>query len=156
MLRLLAGTVDEAQAAWKPASNRWSVLEVLGHLCHVERFGFRSRLEKILGEDGPSIQDYDPDGYAAAGLYRRPDLKTALDEFEGERVKSLKVLATVKPVDLDRTGLHSALGRFNAGHLLHEWCFHDLGHVRQLAELVRAARYYPRMGPWQDFYTMAP
>jgi hypothetical protein len=40
--------------------------------------------------------------------------------------------------------------------MLNEWAFHDLGHVRQIAELARAVKYYPSMGPFQPQYTVKP
>jgi len=31
--------------------------------------------------------------------------------------------------------------------MLHEWTLHDLGHIRQIAELVRARKYLADAGP---------
>jgi hypothetical protein len=39
---------------------------------------------------------------------------------------------------------------------LNEWALHDLGHVRQLAELVRAQLYYPEIGPFRADYNLKP
>jgi hypothetical protein len=39
---------------------------------------------------------------------------------------------------------------------LHEWALHDLGHVRQLAELVRSQLYYPELGPFRADYIVKP
>jgi hypothetical protein len=102
------------------------------------------------------LESYDPDVYAAAGAYDRPRLETALEEFARERVLSLSLLRTIAPEEMARTGVHSALGPVTLGNLLHEWPFHDFGHLRQISELVRALKFYPHMGAWQKFYTIAP
>ena len=51
---------------------------------------------------------------------------------------------------------HPVLGEFTLANLLNEWALHDLGHVRQLAELVRAQLYYPEIGPFQEQYALRP
>jgi hypothetical protein len=33
---------------------------------------------------------------------------------------------------------------------------HDLGHIRQIAELVRAQLYFPGVGPFQADYALKP
>ena len=40
--------------------------------------------------------------------------------------------------------------------MLHEWALHDLGHVRQIAELVRARKYLPGAGPLGEDYQLKP
>ena len=156
ILRLMLSSTSEQEAAWKPSAGRWSIIEVLGHLSHVEKLGFRNRAERLAREDNPTLESYDPDKWAASGIYARESLSGALDEFESERTQSLVALAGIGPDALRRAGVHQELGRVELGHLLEEWCFHDLGHVRQIAELIRAVKYYPNMGAWQKYYKVAP
>jgi hypothetical protein len=156
LLRELTATLDPAEYGWKPSPGRWSVEEVLGHLIHVEALGFRLRAERILREDNPLLEAYDPDEFAAAGAYSGRPLAVALDEFTAERAASLTVLSALGPASLERPGRHSKLGDLVLANLLHEWVFHDLGHIRQVAELVRSRRHYPHLGPWQQFYSVNP
>ncbi len=156
LLRELTAPLDPADYGWKPSPARWSVEEVLGHLIHVEALGFRQRTERILGEDNPLLDAYDPDGFAAAGVYSGRSLAGALDDFTAERAASLAVLETLNPASLDRPARHSKLGDLVLSNLLHEWVFHDLGHVRQIAELLRACHHYPHLGPWRQFYSVNP
>lgn len=156
VLRALLTDVTNDEALWRPAETRWSIVQVLGHLRHVEAHGFRGRAELMLTQDNPSFPDYDPDGYAAAGLYDYPTLAAALGAFTSERGKSLAILRSVSPDQLSRPGVHGALGPVVLKDLLHEWPFHDLGHLRQICEILRARKFYPNMGPWQQFYTIAP
>jgi hypothetical protein len=156
ILRGLLAHVDDDATAWKPTPTRWSVREVLGHLYHVEIHGFRGRVERMLREDNPSLESYDPDAQYAAGAYDFPACSDALQLFSTERVRSLDLLRSLPPEALERPGNHAVLGPVTMRNLIHEWPFHDLGHLRQIAELVRARLFYPEMGPWRRFYTVAP
>jgi hypothetical protein len=40
--------------------------------------------------------------------------------------------------------------------MLHAWALHDLGHIRQVAELARARRYQPGAGPLGKEYVLKP
>lgn len=156
VLRTTLSGVTEEEARWNPAPDRWSILQVLGHLVHVERLGFRGRVERILAEENPLLPGYDPDVFAADGSYALPDLETALGLYERERAASLALLKTIAASALARTAVHGELGPLTLENLLNEWPFHDLGHLRQIAELVRAVRFYPNLGPWQKFYSLKP
>ena len=41
-------------------------------------------------------------------------------------------------------------------NMLHEWALHDLGHIRQIAELVRARKYLAGAGPLGTEYQLKP
>jgi hypothetical protein len=56
----------------------------------------------------------------------------------------------------DRKARHLAAGEITLSQMLHEWALHDLGHVRQVAELVRARRYLAGAGPLGDEYRLKP
>jgi hypothetical protein len=55
-----------------------------------------------------------------------------------------------------RSGKHGTIGPITIGQLMNEWAFHDLGHIRQIAELYRSRAFYPSIGPFQQFYTIKP
>jgi hypothetical protein len=156
MVRAVLSGVTEEEARWKPVPERWSAMQVLGHLAHVEIHGFRGRVLRMLREDHPRIESYDPDTFAAAGVYDGAGIADAIDAFARERGLSLAMLRTLSPAALSRGGVHAELGEITIGALINEWPFHDLGHLRQIAELVRAVKFYPHMGAWQRFYTVSP
>lgn len=47
-------------------------------------------------------------------------------------------------------------GEITLAEMLHEWALHDLGHIRQIAELVRARKYLPGAGPLGADYQLKP
>ncbi len=152
----LVSGLDDSDARWKPAPDRWCALEVVGHLADIEVTGFRGRAEAMLAADHPRLPGIDPDAIAATGRYAALPLDQALERFREERARSVTLLRRLGPEDLLRTGEHGDLGPITLSHLLHEWPLHDLGHVRQIAELVRARRFHPFIGPWRPHYPMRP
>jgi hypothetical protein len=52
--------------------------------------------------------------------------------------------------------LHKAAGEITLVNMLHEWALHDLGHIRQIDELVRARKYLAGAGPLSEDYHLKP
>lgn len=139
---------------WKPSAERWSIGEVLAHLADVEMV-FRARVQKMLDENNPKLEAYDQNVSYAAGKYAgkaRENLKL----FCHERDRTLSWLRYVPASMTERTGQHAELGTINVGHMMNEWSFHDLGHIRQILELYRSRVFYPHMGPFQKYNTIRP
>jgi hypothetical protein len=55
-----------------------------------------------------------------------------------------------------RKAMHLAAGEITLSQMLHEWALHDLGHVRQIAELVRTRKYLAGAGPLAEDYHLKP
>jgi hypothetical protein len=156
ILRLLMANVSEEQSSWAPAPGRFSIAEVLEHLSHVEGHCFRHRLEKILAEHNPEVEPYDQNAFYAQGMYSGRDAEESFAHFEEQRDDNVVLLSTLDPDSLKRTARHAAIGSITLDNMLHEWAFHDLAHVRQITELVRAQVYYPNLGPAKEQYSVRP
>lgn len=154
-IALLVSSLSQADFEWKPAPNRWSVSEVLAHLAHCEDVLFRSRFHAMAEEDDPEVISYDPSFYAAQGTYEAP-AAASLNAYTQLRAENVRFLHSLSPTAAARTARHSALGVIQLGEHLHEWIFHDLGHVRQIIELVRARINYPNLGAFQAEYKVNP
>lgn len=150
---LYAAAKDELY--WKPKPDRWSISEVLAHLVDVEQV-FRERARRMVEEDSPALPAYDQNAAYAAGKYSSGDAEEHLRKFCHERDRSMSWLRYLPAAAAARTGQHAELGRITLGELVHEWAFHDLGHVRQIAELYRSRAFYTRMGGFQRYYTVNP
>lgn len=150
---LLAATPE--QLHWKPAPERWSVSEVLSHLVEVEKI-FRQRAKAIAEQDFPSIESYDQEAAYRRGDYSTGRAEDHLRRFCHERDLSVSWLRYLPAAALARKGNHSEIGEFTLDELLHEWAFHDLGHIRQVSELYRSRAFYPRMGGFQQYYSVKP
>jgi hypothetical protein len=150
---LRASGDDEMQ--WKPSPDRWSISEVLAHLSDVEVVGFRERIQKMVDEKNPRLAAYDQNAAYAAGKYAGK-ARESLKNFCHERDRSLSFLRYLPVSAAARTGQHSELGLITVGQLLNEWAFHDLGHIRQIAELYRSRAFFPQMGEFRRYYTVKP
>jgi hypothetical protein len=157
ILRLAMAGLTEEQTLWKPAPDRWSIAENLEHLSHVEGHYFRAALDALLSGDPKPIAPYDQNAFAAAGTYSEREPEESFAHWEEQREDNVELMRTcLEAVAMGRTALHPELGPFTVEDLLNEWALHDLGHVRQIVELVRAVVYYPKLGPFQQQYKVAP
>jgi hypothetical protein len=156
ILRLLMSGVPGETAMLKPAPDRWSVAEVLEHLSHVEGHLFRLRLDDILATDGVPIEPYDEKVYDAEGAYSGRDPEDSFAHWEEQREEAIELLRSLDAAALKRTGRHPKLGTFTLENMLNAWVCHDLGHVRQIAELVRAQNFADGAGPFRAHYNLKP
>ena len=157
MLEKMLEMASEETMLWKPAPERWSISEVLGHLNHAEREIYRSRLQRFLDEeDYPLFESYDTDAHYERGHYSGEPGRAQLKRFAGERWHSLAMLYQLPAGAEQRPARHSRFGRITLDTMVHEWAYHDLGHVRQIAELYRAIAFYPSMGGYREVYNPQP
>jgi hypothetical protein len=154
ILRGLMCELSDEDARWKPAPDRFSVAEVLAHLSHSEWHCYRLRLDRFLGEDRPELE---PDDAAMhRDRYRNTDPEDEFDHFEEQRETNIEFLRTLDASVGQRVAIHPAAGVVTLGNMLHEWAMHDLGHVRQIAELVRARKHLAGAGRLGEDYQLRP
>ena len=130
---LVQGVMPE-QACWKPAADRWSILEVVNHLDDEERDDFRARLDSLLHHPGQPLPPIDPPRWAVERRYNERELKESLGRFLSERHKSLQWLRSLQDPNWENA-YQLPHGTIQAGDILVSWAAHDLLHVRQLAKL---------------------
>jgi hypothetical protein len=75
-----------------------------------------------------------------------------LDEFARLRSEGLAELRAMnlQQEDLERRGLHPALGNVTLSQLLATWAVHDLTHLHQISR-VMAHQYDAAVGPWRAY-----
>jgi hypothetical protein len=150
---MLAGATSE-ELGWRPNEGRWSIAMVLAHLADVEENGFVQRFRAIAGQESPFLPSYDQ--WALFLTRTEFDAGEELTRFEERRQATLAWLKGLPDEVRSRTGRHEELGAISFDNLLNEFAFHDLGHLRQVAELYRAKAFYPRMGTFQQYYRINP
>jgi len=147
LLELMLRDVPESMLAWKPAPDRWSIIEVLGHLVMIERL-YEQRARRIVLEDSPSLPKYVPPD---EGEPQKRSAQQHMEEFVPLRRAFVFYLHSVPSSAAGRTGRHPELGAITLSQMLHELANHDLGHFRQIAELYRAHSFHPYAGPFQKY-----
>ena len=154
VLRVMLEGAPAEVFQWKSTSDRWPIVEVLAHLLDMEVNALRLRARRMLEEDNPFLEDIDQVGRAKD--YSGRDPWTILDEFQREREKSLQWLRQIPLVALPRTAQHEVIGELTLENHVNQWAFHDLGHIRQVAEIYRACLFYPHTGSYHKFYSVNP
>jgi hypothetical protein len=147
---MLAGVAPDV-LRWKPAPDRWSISEVLSHLADCEDC-LAERVRRFVLEDAPYLKEYDPpaEGFSAGSPQEH------LSRFTHTRRELVQFLRTLPPDIGARTAQHSQLGLVTLEQMLNEWASHDLGHVRQIAELYRARAFHPNAGAFGSYQTLHP
>ena len=154
ILRGLMCELSKADTQWKPAADRFSVSEVLAHLSHSEEHCYRFRVDRFLSEDRPALEP--DDAQMHLDLYRNRDAEDEFARFEEEREGNVAYLRSLPLEAGERRALHLEAGDITLAEMLHEWAMHDLGHVRQIAELVRARKYLAGAGRLGESYQLRP
>jgi hypothetical protein len=80
----------------------------------------------------------------------------SFDRFEEQRENNIEFLRGLSAGAGDRTALHKEYGEITLAQMLNEWALHDLGHIRQIAELVRARKYKAGAGVLGASYNLKP
>lgn len=128
---LLKNIPDEL-IKWRPAENKWSLLEIINHLCDEEREDFRCRLDLTLGDPCSEWPSIDPASWVNERKYMDKDFKDSVNAFLAERDKSIKWLNNLEAPNWKSTYQHKLLGPMSAENILSNWLAHDLLHIRQI------------------------
>ena len=150
LLETMLRDLPEELVRWKPSAERWSIAEVLGHLADIEMV-YADRTRRIVTEDTPTLQKFDAAGTVVVGDYVRGSGSENLACFIKTRRSTVILLRSIPPDSGEREATHSELGNITLHQMLSEWASHDLGHLRQIAELYRARAFHPYAGPFQKY-----
>lgn len=135
----------------KEGEKTWSALDVLGHLIHCDIDDWMPRARRILAEG--ERQPFDAfDRWGHVRLIEGRSMGELLDEFAARRAENLKELRglDLRADDLEKRGMHPALGPVTLGQLLATWAAHDLNHLHQISR-VMACQYREAVGPFAAF-----
>jgi len=84
-------TVTDRQALARYAEGKWSIKELLGHLCDTERI-FTYRLLRIARGDTTPLPGYDENAYVPTGRFDERPLPMLLAEFRVVRLSTAALL----------------------------------------------------------------
>ena len=135
-------------AAWHQAPGEWCAREVVGHLIEAEKRGFAGRIRDFMA--GKPTQGWDQEAIARERKDCDRMSQSLWMEFMGLRHDSITLVRSLKPADMDKSGMHPKVGLLRVRDLLQEWVHHDRNHTRQLLQ-IQQERVYPHMGNSQKF-----
>jgi hypothetical protein len=151
VLETMLGGIAPDVLRWKPNPDRWSISEVLSHLADCEDC-LSERVRRFVLEETPALKEYAPpaEGFSAGTPQEH------LSRFASTRKELVQFLRTLPPDIGARTAQHSQIGLITLEQMLNEWASHDLGHIRQIAELYRARAFHPNAGPFAAYQNLNP
>ena len=112
--------------------------EVLAHLAAVERRLFVPRVRRMVSEDWPRFESFDPDAWARERDWRLGDARRDIDEFREARRELGALLRGLGPAELERVGVSQAFGALTVHEHLTHVAEHDAEHLGELERLRRA------------------
>jgi hypothetical protein len=137
------GTTDVAESGWRPR-------DVVGHLITGELTDWIERTHRIL-DHGTAVPFERFERFAHAERDADASLEDLVERFARLRAENLDRLhALASDGDLDRRGMHPALGEVTLRELLSTWAVHDLDHVSQIFAGM-AASHDAEVGPWKAY-----
>ncbi len=119
---------------WKPAPDKWCLLEILCHLYDEEREDFHARVRHTLENPEKPMPPIDPVGWVTERKYIEQDYSLVLQNFLSERQYSVDWLSQLKDAQWDNSYAHPQLGVITAKKFLSNWLAHDYLHIRQIAK----------------------
>lgn len=144
--------LSESELRARPSSG-CSIIEVVAHIDDAEELAMRSRIADIVAGGNPILPEFDQNRRASEMHYIDKQLDNVLESFTAQRKRNVMWIRTLEPAQLAHSGTHPKVGTLSASDLLHEWAFHDLGHLKQILEIKRYA-LYPHIGNMKRFYTL--
>jgi len=127
--------IGEEKAVTPPAPGRWSAAEIVCHLADCELV-FAFRLRQTLAEDGPTVQPFDQEKWAA--VYSTIPAAQALEVFTAMRGWNLRLIGLALPEAADRPVSHPERGAMTFLTLVETMAGHDLNHMAQLLKIGTA------------------
>lgn len=132
--RLLEGRGREELT--QPANDGgWGIVEILPHFRDWEAV-IRERVERILAENAPALDEHDDSLWAIEHDYSSQDPHTVLAAFRAQR---LNLAARIEPLDVaawERTASLPKHGTITLRWLLNNVCDHDARHLVEVRDVL--------------------
>ena len=135
-LQHLTITAKDASLDFRVESDDWSIREILAHLVDDEMYVMRTRMERIIKEDRPSLAPHDEKHWYATRNTTRDGIEELLSDFAVQRAASLGILRMLSEEDWQRQGNQPEYGDFTAEEWLVRWVEHDTTHIEQISRTL--------------------
>lgn len=141
-LRPLVSSLTNEQLRQPERPGKWAVIEVVQHLADSEIvYGYRVRT--ILTRDRPELPGYDQDAWTSTLRYREVSLDDAMEQLDVLRRVNLRLLRSLTPDQLARSGMHAERGEESVMRVAQLLAGHDIVHLRQIGR-IRESMGLPR------------
>lgn len=124
---------------YKPAPEKWSILEILGHLADIEIvYGYR--LRQMLADEKPVIAPMDQDAWARNLGYLEASAPELVALYGLNRHHNLRLLRRLKLEDLAKSAFHPEIqGNVTVATCVERMSSHGASHLAQIEKLKKEA-----------------
>ncbi|MEY4110146.1 MAG: hypothetical protein RLZZ46_500 [Bacteroidota bacterium] len=140
LFRRLIAEVSTDQESFAYAAGKWSVKELVGHVCDTERI-FAYRALCIARGEGNQLPGFDENNYVSKGKFNQRSLNDLMHEFSLLRESNVALFRSFDKDMLSRRGMAN-----NYLVSVRAILFMMLGHELHHQEVLRS-RYLPLMVP---------
>ena len=124
---------------YKPSPDKWSILEILGHLADIE-IVYAYRLRQMLADKKPVIAPMDQDEWAKNLGYMDTPAPELVALYGLNRHHNLRLLRRLKPADLEKSAFHPEYQEIvTVATLVEKMAGHGTNHLQQIERLKREA-----------------
>ena len=131
--------VSEKALRYKPAPDKWCILEILAHLADMDIL-YAYRLRQMLADEKPVIAPINQDAWAKHLGYMESTPAELIALYGLNRHANLQLLRRVKAGDLEKSAYHPELKRqVTVGEIAGMMGGHGANHLEQIERLKKAA-----------------
>jgi len=132
--------VDDRTLRYKPAPDKWCILQILGHLADIEvLYGYRMR--QMLADREPTLAPIDQDDWARNLGYLEGTPSDFLAAYQAARRANLRLLRRLEATDLAKGAFHPEKRRkVTLEELIEMMVIHDPNHAGQIERLKQQAK----------------
>ena len=131
--------LSPAALRYKPAPDKWCILEILGHLADVEII-YAYRLRQMLADKQPVIAPIDQDEWARNLGYIESPAPELVALYGLNRHHNLRLLRRLKAGDLEKSAFHPETeGPVTVATLIERMSGHGANHLEQIERLKKDA-----------------
>jgi hypothetical protein len=131
--------LPEKVLKYKPAPEKWSILEILAHLVDMETL-YAYRMRQIIADKNPVLAPIDQDDWARNLGYMDENPAELVALYGLNRHHNVGLLKRLKPGDLGKSAMHPELSKqVPLWDYVQKMGVHGPNHLRQIEQLKREA-----------------
>jgi DinB superfamily len=131
--------VPEKTLRFKPAPDKWCILEVLGHLADIEVV-YAYRIRQMLADNEPVIAPMDQDAWARNLGYTESSPAELIALYGLNRHANLQLLRRLRPEDLEKSAYHPEVkSKVTVADMVQKMSGHGASHLEQIERLKKEA-----------------
>lgn len=128
----LLSNIREEKGNFRYAPAKWTIKELVGHMCDTERI-FAYRALRFARNDNTPLAPFEQDDYINAADFNTRTLADITSEFLLIRQSNLALFKSFSPKVLQRTGVASKT-ELSVNEILYIIAGHELHHIKVLQE----------------------